>query len=311
MRKQNSPGHWPLAAIFLIIPFIFFFLFNACKKMDSDVPTQATSEIETRFFNQHVSALPQVKSIAGFLKRENDKNSFVERMVDKAGFPRWDKAIIVSGSENINTRELGKGDGGATPSTVLFVPFAKDSQNVVSAALRVTMTARGDTLVKILLASNVGDSVKTGMKPRHLSLLLMKLDNAVFGHTLFEITDNNAFAGLGKNVKYVKFNPGVPPKAKLVAVEYTLTVCVEVTSPGFCDGQVHGVAPGHNPYCTETLCDSIPGPNMKTMVAAVAVLVPEMAAVVVVIIPIRAGLCPAIMIPAVAVAAAAAGYRCL
>jgi uncharacterized membrane protein YgcG len=252
MRKLKRPGRW--TAVLLLFTFSAI-IFYACKKTDSTTEPKDNSLVESRFFNEHVSSAPQVAAIAGFLKRQNEKDPFIEKLVNSAGYPVWDKTHLAKQEKK---KDELRG-GGETGNTTFFIPFTKDGQQVVSAALQVTVTPQKDTLVKVLLASKYLDTASTKMKPRHLSLLLMKLDNAVYGRNLYKITDPKAFEGFDRPVAYVRVsdNPSINTGSKSVLVEWTLTICYTVTYPGFCDGQVHGVAPGQNPYCTEYNCESI------------------------------------------------------
>lgn len=255
MRKLNLFSRRITIILILFLATGALLFINACKKSDREMNKKELAALESRFFNEHISDAHEVQGISNYLQRLNDKDPFIEKLVGGAGFPIWDKTMMVKNYKN-PAQSRGRGGSG---STVFFIPFAKDNQRVVSAALRVTITPQRDTLVKVLLASKYKDTANTGMKPHHLSLLLMKLNNAVYGQNLYKITNDAGFAAFGKNVQYVRISdhPPVNMSGRLVLWEYTLTVCYTITYPGFCDGQVHGVGPGENPYCTEYLCDSI------------------------------------------------------
>ena len=138
----------PFATFFLIqfICLSTILIINGCRKADvaANPPTETAivNNIEQKFFNDNAPITPLVKALNGFLQRENDTLKFVEKTVRKIGYPRWDKAVTVSNSSNIANR----GNSGDS-LTVTYIPFVRDSQIYVNAAMAIFTTSEDTTFI--------------------------------------------------------------------------------------------------------------------------------------------------------------------
>src|SRR5688572_22288687 len=122
----------------LTFMLIGMLIFVSCRKVETLQQDQSTPNVlEETFFNSHRTADPTEKAYVNFLKGKNEKLNFVEKTIKQIGFPRWDKAII-------NKRTLVKGRTGADSTNIIYVPFVRDSQNYVNAAM-VIKTTGSDT----------------------------------------------------------------------------------------------------------------------------------------------------------------------
>ncbi|MFZ4770081.1 MAG: hypothetical protein ACOYLO_07850 [Ferruginibacter sp.] len=232
-----------LFTLFLFASLLFFI---SCKKTDTISVTEnlSTNSIVEKFFNSHRTADPTEKVLIDFLKRVNEKDKFVEQTAKQIGFPRWDKAITsLKKNKTQNSRNL-VGDSVQT----FYIPFVRDSANVVNATMIVTATST-DTSFRYICDWQYLDTISTGASSRAQSLLLMNLDRNVFGERLYKITDTVAF---GKNAaqqypRYIKLsNNNYSANNLMVAV--TITYCYEYWYDSH-QGQLIGCPPG--PSCSD------------------------------------------------------------
>jgi uncharacterized membrane protein YgcG len=174
-------------------------IFNlSCKKFDS---AQTPKEIQANsydvnFFNSHRTNDIKENAIVNYLKRINEKENFVDKVVKQIGYPRWDKAIYTR--ESNNNSFAASNDS----SNIFFIPFVRDSQNYVNASL-IIETNSSDTSFQFKCdwqytqMQNTPNSVQDSAE--NFAVLIMKLDQAVFGYTKFSILDNNLFKRNNKN----------------------------------------------------------------------------------------------------------------
>jgi hypothetical protein len=102
-----------------ILPLLLFcstiILFFSCRKTDVQNDSKKPDELEERFFTVPAASSPQVKAIAGAVKKQNDKHHFLASLVQKAGYPRWDKAKII----NYNNRTVTGRDTSSSDELVI------------------------------------------------------------------------------------------------------------------------------------------------------------------------------------------------
>lgn len=168
----------------ILIVFLVCFLVNGCSKMDKQEISGSVNMVEERFFNSRTSSDLLVQSITKFMRRNNDKYHFVEKTVKQIGYPYWDKAITVS-------TPSGENIGNSNSASITYIPFVRDSQNFVNAALLVKITPV-DTLFKYLCDWQYATLDTTlGFGSRNVFHVFAKLDQYVFGRTKFRITDES------------------------------------------------------------------------------------------------------------------------
>jgi hypothetical protein len=78
----------------LLFVLVAAVVYVACRKEDrvTQVPLNNASAI---FFNDHRPNDPIVEHIAEYMKRENKKYKFVDKMIERIGYPYWDKAVVM------------------------------------------------------------------------------------------------------------------------------------------------------------------------------------------------------------------------
>lgn len=187
-------------------------VYISCRKIDRQPDESTTSSTESKFFSSHPSSDPLVQAINQFVKKENNKYHFVDKLVKQIGYPYWGKSIVISGNKHIGGR-------GASDSTnTIFIPFALDSQNVVNASL-VINTSPTDTTFHFLCdwqySDRINGSPGVDTTAENLAVLFMLLDNNVFGHNRFTITDSSLFANMPKPPGYTgrEIAINIPPNS--------------------------------------------------------------------------------------------------
>ena len=75
-----------------------------------------------KFFTVPANTDPRVKAIADKIKRQDDSAHFVNKLVEKIGYPVWNKALIAS-------PPMGQGRNQTDSSSMdyLYIPFDNDS----------------------------------------------------------------------------------------------------------------------------------------------------------------------------------------
>lgn len=214
----------------------------SCRKTDGQANPLSTNEKEVQFFNEHTNSSPVINAAREFVKAQNGKYHFVSNLVEKIGYPYWDKSLVF---ENIPPTASRTASDSAN---IVFIPFVQENANSVDAALCISIYP-ADTTFKIVTNWQYHDSASVGMSGKGQTLLLMSLDRSVFGHELFKIIDSTAFPmDTSRAAAYVRVNSDISAgpvaphgKTQLVTSTY-LTICNEVWVPN--DGDLTGCAPG-------------------------------------------------------------------
>jgi hypothetical protein len=170
-------------------------IYVACRKTDrliSEPKNTARHEIEDKFFNSKNSTEPLVQSITKFIKKQNDKLHFVEKVVNQIGYPQWNKTIIVSGSRTTGNPSISNALGDTVEIT--YIPFVRDSQLYVNASLLIKTTPT-DTSYKYLCDwqySQFGfDTTSGNWSAQNVFHVFAMLDKVVFDRNSFLILDEN------------------------------------------------------------------------------------------------------------------------
>ena len=180
----------------LLIPgliLVGLLVYTSCRKIDRQADQPVNVNPESRFFKSHRSSDPLEEALVNFIKRENDKNPFIDKVIKQIGYPYWEKGIFVSKRSSVHGRSF------SDSSLVVYVPFVRDSQSYVNASMAIRI-APGDTSFRYLCDwqysnqtfSTTSISDTTAEK---FALLFMVLNNNTFGYCNFNITDNRLFHG--------------------------------------------------------------------------------------------------------------------
>ncbi len=164
-------------------------IYLSCRKTDSP-PEQTKKELEQKFFNAS-NISPEVKTVMEAMMRQNQKKNFVASFISKAGYPRWDKAIVATPDEIKRGRSSSDG-------YIVYVPFVKDADNMVNSSLIIKVDA--DTTYKMLYASDYKDygfdsTKQNSWNARNVFQLFTTFEYSIFGRKRFLITDGRLLGG--------------------------------------------------------------------------------------------------------------------
>lgn len=119
--------------ILLLSAGLLFVIIESCRKMDK--PQTANSEKE-KFFRTDPNTDPLVKAIAANIRRQDDKRNLTGKLIQKAGFPVWEKAQISKAGYQSRITE---------GEQQVFIPFINEDEEETKAVLAVKINAT-DTL---------------------------------------------------------------------------------------------------------------------------------------------------------------------
>ncbi|TMI71915.1 MAG: hypothetical protein E6H09_11910 [Bacteroidetes bacterium] len=198
-----------------------------CKKADQIVEKTSATARESKFFTNHTPADPLIKSVLGFVKRENEKHQFVNELIKKIGYPYWDKAIVAPRRAGANSRV----DSDST--NTIFIPFVLDSAKTVNTTL-IVETSPSDTNFLLIAdwqyKSRPYASPSVDSAAENVALLFIMQDRNVFGYDRFTITDSNLFRSLqnsnsaGREIR-VGNSGGRLGSQQRVSLDYEVEVC--------------------------------------------------------------------------------------
>ena len=231
-------------------------LFGSCRKIDHIVERETPSVTpEGRFFTDHAPKDTTVKAALAFVKRENEQHRFVSKIINRMGYPYWDKAIVKR-PNSFNGRSY------SDSSTTVFIPFVMDSAMIVNSTL-IVVANPSDTNFLLLAdwqyAEQTYGSPEVDSTAESMSLLFMMQNKSVFGYDRFTFTDPNLFGLMssppgfqGREIKI-----GDPNLNGRTMLEYEVEVCFntyscpypsECAQLGGCD-YLTGCTSNHAPYC--------------------------------------------------------------
>jgi hypothetical protein len=95
-------------------------IYAACRKTDSQIEKPVSANQESKFFDSHRSADPLEEALVNFIKSKNDKDNFVELVIKRIGFPRWDKAITRPAKSRSRNGRIE-----SDSATLTYIPFVR------------------------------------------------------------------------------------------------------------------------------------------------------------------------------------------
>lgn len=208
----------------LLVSLLGLILVISCRKIDHVIIRERPIVTpEARFFTDHAPKDTLVKSVLGFVKRENEKHQFVNNLIKEMGYPYWDKAIVGRGRTGSNGRSY------SDSINTVFIPFVLDSANTVNHTL-IVRTSPSDTSFLLLAdwqyANQAYGSPSADSTAEKVALLFMMEDKNVFGYDRFTITDSNLFrtlsVSLNTNGREIRLESS---NARTTLDEYEVGVC--------------------------------------------------------------------------------------
>jgi hypothetical protein len=210
--------------------------------------------MEEKFFGNHRSNDPTEVAFVEFLKRVNEKENFVEKTVMQIGYPRWDKTFIKP--KNLpNLQQSLTGDS----TEHYYIPFVRDSQNFVNAAMIITATPTDTSFsyrVDCDYRQLANSTTSVYDDAEYLAIFFMFMDKRVFGYHKFAIKDSNLFKENGNKATKIELTAAAanPTNGNLWDyVEFCQNVNISLTNcpsdPGQCSG-IGGSCDNCPQYCT-------------------------------------------------------------
>ncbi len=218
---------------------VFFFftltaLFVSCKKDELlNSSLEKVNYEKERFFNLPANATERTKKIAKQIKHDDEKNNFVKSLIEKYGFPKWDKLVESYVYDNSSRT--------TTPDTVYtLIPFL-NSNNILSSILNVADVS--DSLkFKLLTKQNIigfinsSDSSKIKKNIQNAKILAA-FEKSINGKDSLLL--NNCKLPKFKNCSFSFTNSNSGRTADIIFV--SITTCGYVWIP---NGFLTGVEPG-------------------------------------------------------------------
>ena len=208
------------------------FYLSSCKKTEpfTSNGTESSHSMEEKFFGNHRSNDPAEVAFVEFLKRVNEKENFVEKTVMQIGYPRWDKTFIKP--KNLpNLQQSLTGDS----TEHYYIPFVRDSQNFVNAAMIITATPTDTSFsyrVDCDYRQLANSTTSVHDDAEYLAIFFMFMDKRVFGYHKFAIKDSNLFKENGNKATKIELTAAAanPTNGNLWEyVEFCQDVSVHLT----------------------------------------------------------------------------------
>lgn len=210
------------------ITALLLVLFFGCSKVDDRIPAPNFNPdlLSQKFFHSHRSSDVTESKLVSYFEGLDDSLKFIGKTSQKIGFPRWDK--ILSFSANKNKLHRSQDDEN---SQVHYIPFVRDSQNYVNAAM-VVLTNASDTSFYYLCdwqyssKQNSLDAIED--EAERFAMFFMQLDHEVFGHKRFKITNDRLFQKNNQITAFISLNDSASYPNVAARMEY-VEYCQNVT----------------------------------------------------------------------------------
>lgn len=168
-------------------------IYLSCRRL----PDQSFERsVEARFFSLPANTHPLVKTLSGRIFEQNQRKRFVNGLVNRTGYPAWNKAMVMN--RNQQTGATGRTEGGGN-ETAVFIPFIKTNSATTNSVLNIHISGT-DTTYKLVYAeeyANYGFDTSRAdhWDARDIFHLFTLFDNMLFGHTEFQVNDGRLFGG--------------------------------------------------------------------------------------------------------------------
>jgi len=94
---MNHSRHYQLLPFVIYVIIITGLLIYSCRRIQhEDLPEVKVNTIKEKFFDVPATVDPIIKALAEKIRRQNDQYNFVDELVKRVGFPKWDKSLIVT-----------------------------------------------------------------------------------------------------------------------------------------------------------------------------------------------------------------------
>jgi hypothetical protein len=234
--------------------FLVVLLFSCRKEQASvSIPQEMVAD---RFFNEHRTNSTEEKQLIDYLSRLNEKKDFINKTVERIGFPHWDKLVKYSFLSNSSGRVASNSTGSSSKqdsATNYIIPFARDTQNNVNAAMFIK-TDKGDTSISYLCDWQYSKFRTPAQisQANDIAMFFMLFDRKVYGHEKFDVLDSALFRKDNKKAITISFNntdsSNTNGFSTYTCTSYTITYYHCPAPVGSCNGY-QGECDGCFDYC--------------------------------------------------------------
>ncbi len=134
LNLQSFKSKFTLSLIFAL-SFCY-----SCKKADT-FSSYISNETDytQKFFATAGSESAIILKVNQQLKNENSKTEFVSKLVNIAGFPRWDKTIIYSNQSNISNNYIAANLQSTDADTICLIPIVSTDNTFITGVIIATI----------------------------------------------------------------------------------------------------------------------------------------------------------------------------
>jgi hypothetical protein len=227
IKRFHQNGAVPLLLSLVMSAGIFY----ACRKTQEPGTGTKPPKPKEHFFEIPEITDSTVAAIAQTVRRQDEERHLVDKLIDKAGYPLWDKARI-SSKDQSNEKQI-------------FIPFVQEGKKQTRAMLIVKLKDK-DTSFSLLYNSNAAYFPFKSTKPgswnaKDIFHAFLAFDNAIFGHTKFTVR-NGRFVddttGSSHTIEILPLNAQIPGSSNNGANRqqdlYPVTTWVTFITCGLC-----------------------------------------------------------------------------
>jgi len=216
---------------------LLFFINFSCRKIELQAPvpeapiTANTDTTVNNFFKLFENTDPVVTGIRNNILRQQSQKPFVDKFVNYAGYPVWDKAVIKNALENTSSTRVA--ERGENTSKVIFIPLAPANDSIIKSILKVKIEG-SDTSFKMLYRWQYNEhGYKKNKKFNNadqVALMFMGLESYTFGHKDFKINDTLLLkdSRLKERIHISSFNKNTSDKTMRLQL-VKVTICYQVS----------------------------------------------------------------------------------
>lgn len=196
MNKKS----YPIVALSLLLTISTAILLSvftpSCTKLD--VNEHRSWRDRKEFFDLPVNADPALKKVAAEFERQNKLTGFVNGMVAREGMPVWEKSRVTRYSNRKNTLSRDGDENETNDIIEVFIPIVLNNADVVNGFFFSKIV--GDSVALHLYRAIDFDKYPYGktdssiVTAELITVKLLGLNEDVFGHRKFQLTDSNLFS---------------------------------------------------------------------------------------------------------------------
>jgi hypothetical protein len=233
---MNHSRHYQLLPFAFCIVMITGLLIHSCRRIQrEELPEVKVNTVKEKFFDVPATVDPIIKALADKIRRQNDQYNFVDELVKRVGFPKWDKSLIVTneGSRTAVARVMDDS------TALVYIPFAIDSLGLVKATLLIQVSP-SDSIFRLINDweyRNFGFDSTGNYAWRALNLfhVFATFQRTIYNDSIFQIMDGRIMDGDSSWHPKIKLRPVNSPNGRfsyLQPVQYCYATYIEIPCTG-------------------------------------------------------------------------------